>query len=267
VSIDFSESAMSLGIRLQKILSSAGVVSRRAAETLITDGRVTVNRKLVTTLGTRADPTVDVVRVDGRRVGRPGPRRYLIVNKPRGYVTTRRDPEKRKTVLNLIPDVKDYVYPVGRLDYDSEGLLLLTNDGELAERLTHPSHGFSKVYEVTIRGVPSEKGLRRLSNGVLVEGRRTVPLNVQLLVSRRPNSSDQSRVRMVLREGRNRQVRRMFDAIGHPVRRLRRTRFGPLRLGSLRIGGFRELDRHEIEALCHAVSPRRSSGGSQNRKS
>ena len=258
---------MSLGIRLQKILSSAGIVSRRAAETLITDGRVTVNRKLVTTLGTRADPAVDVVHVDGRRVAHPGPRRYLIVNKPRGYVTTRRDPEKRKTVLDLIPGIRDYVYPVGRLDYDSEGLLLLTNDGELAERLTHPSHNFSKVYEVTIRGVLSEKGLRRLSSGVFIDGRRTVPLNVQLLASRRSNSSDQSCVRIDLREGRNRQVRKMFDAIGHPVRRLRRTRIGPLRLGSLRVGSFRELDRHEIEALCRAVIRRKSSASSPNKQS
>ena len=155
-------------IRLQKVLSASGVASRRAAEKLITDGRVTVNGLTVRRLGVCADPQNDDVRVDGRRVARPGRRRYLLVHKPRGVVTTRRDPQRRKTVLDLIPRVNDYVYPVGRLDYDSEGLLLLTNDGEMASLLTHPSHGVSRIYEVTVRGCPTDQQLRRIAKLSLI---------------------------------------------------------------------------------------------------
>ena len=243
------------GVRLQKLLSSAGVASRRAAEKLIADGRVTLNGRTVTVLGTRADPATDDVRVDGRRVGRPSRRRYLMVHKPRGYVTTRRDPQQRKTVLDLIPDVREYVYPVGRLDYDSEGLLLLTNDGELASVLTHPRHGIERVYEATVRGVPTSARLRRLASGVPVEGRRTGPASVRLLVGRAASRGDEARVRIVLREGRNRQVRRMFDAIGHPVRRLRRTQIGPLRLRGLKPGQARDLSAAELAALRRAARP------------
>ncbi len=240
-------------MRLQKVLSAAGIASRRSAERLIADGRVTVNGRTVRRLGTCADPIADDVRVDGRRVARPGRRRYLLVHKPRGYVTTRSDPQRRRTVLDLIPRVRDYVYPVGRLDYDSEGLLLLTNDGELAAVLTHPRHGVPRVYEATVRGVPTAAKLRRLAMGVAVDRRRTAAADVRLMPRPRAARADQSRIRIVLREGRNRQVRRMFDAIGHPVLRLRRTALGPLRLRGLKPGETRDLSEAELGAVRRAV--------------
>ena len=243
------------GIRLQKILSAAGIASRRAAERLMQEGRVTVNGRVATKLGTHAEPGVDDVRVDGRRVGHGQRRRYLLMNKPRGYVTTRHDPQHRKTVLDLIPRVREYVYPVGRLDYDSEGLLLLTNDGELAERLTHPRRALDRVYEVVVRGVPSAVQLRRLSSGVSLGDSRTAPATVRLLGGHRARHVDQARVQITLREGRNRQVRRMLDVIGHPVLRLRRIQIGPLRSRGLKPGDHRELSHDEVEALRHAAQP------------
>ena len=240
-------------VRLQKVLSAAGVASRRAAEQLIADGRVTVNGRTVRRPGTRADPVRDDVRVDGRRIAREVRSRYVLLYKPRGYVTTRSDPRRRKTVLDLVPDVPEYVYPVGRLDYDSEGLLLLTNDGALAAVLTHPRHGIARVYEATVRGVPSGARLRRLATGVEIDGRPTAPADVRMLHGGASGRTDEARVRIVIREGRNRQVRRMFDAIGHPVRRLRRTRLGPISLRGLRPGAARDLTPAEVAALRRAV--------------
>ena len=253
------------GIRLQKMIAAAGIASRRAAERLITDGRVTVNGRTVRELGTRADPERDDIRVDGRRVARAARRRYLLVHKPAGYVTTRSDPQHRPTVLDLIPDVREYVYPVGRLDYDSEGLLLLTNDGPLAAILTHPRHGMPRVYEAVVRGVPTPAELQRLAAGVTLDGRRTAPAEVRLLPrggTDRASTAD-ARVRLVLHEGRNRQVRRMFDAIGHPVRRLRRTRQGPLALGRLKPGQARDLTPAEVQTLQHAA--RQAATGARRR--
>jgi len=241
------------GVRLQKILSVAGIASRRSAERLIADGRVTVNGQLARRLGTCADPGADDIRVDGRRVGAARQRRYLIVHKPRGYVTTRIDPQRRRTVLDLVPRVRDYIYPVGRLDYDSEGLLLLTNDGDLAARLTHPRHGVPRVYEATVMGVPTPLQLRRLARGVNIKGRRTLNTEVRLLSNRRLRQGNHARVQIVLREGRNRQVRQMFETIGHPVVRLRRTALGPLRLRGLKVGEARNLVREELEALRRAA--------------
>ena len=241
--------------RLQKVLSAAGVASRRAAEQLIADGRVTVNGRTVREPGTRADPARDDVRVDGRRIARDVRRRYVMLHKPRGYVTTRSDPNRRKTVLDLIPGVREYIYPVGRLDYESEGLLLLTNDGALAAVLTHPRHGVARVYEATVRGAPSGARLRRLAAGVEIDGRPTAPAEVRLLAGGTPGRAEEARVRIVIREGRNRQVRRMFDAIGHPVRRLRRTRLGPLSLRGLRPGAARDLTPAEVGALRRAARP------------
>ena len=247
------------GIRLQKILSAAGIASRRAAERLMQDGRVTVNGRVVTKLGTHATPGIDDVRVDGRRVGHGQRRRYLLVNKPRGYVTTRHDPQRRRTVLDLIPRVREYVYPVGRLDYDSEGLLLLTNDRELAARLTHPRHALDRVYEAVVQGVPSAVQLRRLASGVSVGGERTAPATVRLLGGHRRRREEQARVQITLREGRNRQVRRMLEHIGHPVVRLRRTHIGPLHVRGLKLGDHRELSRDEVDALRRAVQASRDS--------
>ena len=234
---------------MQKLLSAAGVASRRAAETLMREGRVTVNGRVVKEPGTRADPARDAVRVDGRRVSRTPRRRYMLLNKPRGVVTTRSDPQRRRTVLDLLPRVREYVYPVGRLDYDSEGLLLLTNDGALAERLTHPRHALERVYEAVVRGIPGETQLRRLRAGVHLDGRRTAPVEARLVGGHRARRTDQARLEIVLREGRNRQVRRMLVAIGHPVLRLRRVQFGPLCDRGLKAGEHRDLSSRELAAL------------------
>ena len=209
----------------------------------------------MTTLGSRADPVRDDIRVDGRRVSGAERRRYLIVNKPAGYVTTRHDPQGRRTVLDLVPRVREYVYPVGRLDYDSEGLLLLTNDGELAAKLTHPRHQFERVYEAVVAGVPTVAQMRTLAAGVVLDARRTVPAEVRLLGGHRTRREDHARIKVVLREGRNRQVRRMFESIGHPVARLRRTRFGPLSTRGLKRGEARELTRDEVDALKRLLLP------------
>ena len=242
-------------MRLQKILSTAGIASRRAAERLMQEGRVTVNGHVVTTLGTRADPARDAVRVDGRRVGYARRLRYILLNKPRGVVTTRNDPHRRRTVLDLMPRVREYVYPVGRLDYDSEGLLLVTNDGNLAASLMHPRQGLERVYAALVEGVPSAASLQRLRAGVPLDGRRTAPVEVRLLGGHRTRSKDQARLEITLREGRNRQVRRMLAVVGHTVRRLQRIQLGPLRDRHLKTGCHRELSRRELAELRAAVAP------------
>ncbi|HMC76168.1 MAG TPA: pseudouridine synthase [Vicinamibacterales bacterium] len=242
--------------RLQKIISAAGVASRRAAEELITQGRVEVNGKTVRTLGTKADPDEDEIKVDGRRIKQQKRKRYILLYKPRGYVTTRSDPEGRATVMDLLQGVKEYVYPVGRLDYDSEGLLLLTNDGDLAARLMHPSHEIEKVYEARVRGVPAPEDLERLAKGVVLDGKRTAPAKIRL--ADRPGKTtesgvEQTFVEVILREGRQRQVRRMFESIGHPVGRLRRVRIGPIVDEQIPIGHWRDLDEQELAKLRRAA--------------
>src|SRR5262249_6846498 len=161
--------------RLQKILSQAGVASRRSSEHLMLEGRVTVNGVTVTALGSKADPSSDDIRVDGRRITVVERRRYILLNKPRGYVTTRHDPQRRPTVIDLVGGVREYVYPVGRLDFESEGLLLLTNDGDLAARLTHPRHGVARVYEARVLGRPDARDVQRLARGIVIDGRRPAP--------------------------------------------------------------------------------------------
>ena len=266
--------------RLQKILSQAGIASRRASEQLMLDGRVSVNGATVRELGTKADAAHDDIRVDGRRVKVVEQHRYLLLNKPRGYVTTRSDPEKRPTVIDLLRGVREYVYPVGRLDFDSEGLLLLTNDGDLAARLTHPRHGIARVYEARVLGVPDAHDLARLARGLVIDGRRTGPAEVKVVtrqsstrtgpprharedraLDRRPSRAaaalDPSRserdtgalLEITVREGRNRQVRKMCDAIGHPVSQLKRVAIGPLRDGKLKLGHWRELAPEEVRRL------------------
>jgi pseudouridine synthase len=250
--------------RLQKILSAAGVASRRAAETLIVNGRVSVNGVTILELGTRADPARDDIRVDGQRVRMAGRHRYILLNKPRGYMTTRKDPERRPTVLDLMPEVREYIYPVGRLDYDSEGLLLLTNDGDLAARLLHPSHGVEREYHARVRGVPDERALERLRRGVVIDGRRTAPAVVRLLDTGLGAREDQALVSIALHEGRTRQVRDMCDAIGHPVVRLRRVRFGPIADRTLDVGAHRDLTPREV-AMLKQVATGRVSAGSDRR--
>jgi 23S rRNA pseudouridine2605 synthase len=245
------------GERLQKIISAAGVASRRLAEELITQGRVAVNGKTVTTLGTKADPEHDEIKVDGRRIREQKRKRYLLLYKPRGYVTTRSDPQGRPTVMDLLKGVKEYVYPVGRLDYDSEGLLILTNDGDLAAHLTHPRHEVEKVYEARVKGLPDDHDLERLSKGILVEGRRTAPAKIRIpeRASRVTSTgTEHTIVEIAVHEGRHRQVRKMFDAIGHPVVRLRRVRIGPIVDEMIPPGHWRELDAQELAKLRRAAS-------------
>jgi 23S rRNA pseudouridine2605 synthase len=235
--------------RLQKILSQAGVASRRASEGLMRDGRVTVNGATVRELGTKADALHDDIRVDGRRVKASATRRYILLNKPRGVVTTRSDPERRPTVIDLLEGVREYLYPVGRLDFESEGLLILTNDGELAARLTHPSHGVARVYEARVLGVPDAHDLDRLARGVTIDGRRTGPADVELVAQ----TGGHATLRVTIREGRNRQVRRMCDAIAHPVTALRRVAFGPLTDTRLKVGAWRDLTKDEVARLRRAA--------------
>lgn len=225
--------------RLQKALARAGLGSRRACEELIADERVTVNG-VVATLGDRVDPDHDEVTVDGVVVGvRPGLVHYLL-NKPAGVVTTADDPQGRPTVIDLVPSTPR-VHPVGRLDLDTEGLLLLTNEGELTHRLTHPSFGVDKEYLAEVEGTPSRGALRRLREGVDLEDGRTAPARVSLL-------SDHL-LRLTIHEGRNRQVRRMCEAVGHPVTRLVRTRIGPLTDRTLAPGEWRALTGAEVQEL------------------
>jgi 23S rRNA pseudouridine2605 synthase len=241
--------------RLQKILSAAGIASRRAAEGYITEGRVTVNGKPVTELGTKADPQSDDIRVDGRRIKPAARRIYILMYKPRGYITSRSDPQKRPTVIDLLAKggVRDYVYPVGRLDYDSEGLLLLTSDGDLAARLTHPSHEVEREYQARVRGVPDRHAIDRLAKGIAIEGRQTAPAEVKLLKVMDGGDGSDAILSLVVHEGRNRQVRRMCESVGHPVVRLRRVRIGPITDERIRPGEFRELDAGEIAALRRAA--------------
>jgi len=241
-------------IRLQKILSQAGVASRRAAEKLIADGRVSVNGTTILEMGVKADPERDDIRVDGRRIKVATRQRYILLYKPAGYVTTRADPERRRTVMDLLGGVGDYVYPVGRLDYDTEGLLLLTNDGDLAARLTHPRHGVDRSYEARVAGMPDQDAIDRLRKGIPLDGHRTLPADVVLLNEGRRDRDGV--VRLTIREGRNRQVRRMCEAVGHPVQTLKRTRIGPISDRRLKPGEWRELSADEVRALTTLATKR-----------
>lgn len=234
-------------IRLQKILSAAGVASRRASEQMILDGRVTVNGETVRELGTKADPARDAIKVDGRRIKTAVANRYIVLYKPKGYVTTRQDPEGRRTVMDLIGE-GDYIYPVGRLDYDSEGLLLLMTDGELAARLMHPRHEVEKVYEVIVKGTPDRAAIEKLRKGVFIEGGRTSPAHVHVGTTVKGHKPT-TKLTLSIHEGRNRQIRNMCSAVGLPVWELRRIRMGPIGLGRLKPGQWRDLTSDEVRRL------------------
>lgn len=229
--------------RLQKILARAGIASRRAAERFIQDGRVTVNGVTVTTLGTKADPSRDDVRVDGERVRPPLAPVYLVLNKPKGVVATRSDPEGRPTVMNLVPSVPG-LFPVGRLDVTTEGLILLTTDGAFAERAAHPRYEVPRVYHAKVHGIPHANTLERLRTGVRVEGERMAVDRVRVLEADR-----NAWLEIALHEGKHHEVRRLLEAVGHPVSKLRRVAFGPVTSRGLKPGDFRPLTPAEVRGL------------------
>ena len=239
------------GVRLQKVLAQAGIGSRRACEAMISDGRVEVNSEVVTEQGRRVDPERDVIRVDGARI--PPPRRhlYLALNKPRGVVVTMDDPQGRRTVADLLAESarrslkRERLFHVGRLDADSEGLLILTNDGDFAHKLAHPSYEVPKTYIVEVTGVVSPQTLRRLRSGVTLDDVPVRPTSVKIVSS----AGEKTILKITLQEGRNRVVRRTMEAVGHPVRRLSRIGIGLVRLGNLQVGEYRELTREELGGL------------------
>ncbi|MBP1708755.1 MAG: rluB [Deltaproteobacteria bacterium] len=231
--------------RIQKILAKAGIASRREAEKMILEGRVMVNGAVIDTLGFKADPLKDHIKVDGKRLPHYEPKITLLLNKPRGYLCTVKDPEERRTIMDLLTKVKGRIYPVGRLDFDAEGLVILTNDGDLAHRLSHPKFSIPRTYLAKISGVPDEKKLNRLKKGIVLEDGRAKAVFLLLLHPGEKNSW----VRVVVAEGRNHLVKRMFAAIGHSVLKLKRVAFGPLQLGTLPPGQFRYLTPEEIEKL------------------
>ncbi|MEG6616260.1 pseudouridine synthase [Peptococcaceae bacterium 1198_IL3148] len=235
--------------RLQKFLAHAGVASRRKCEEMILEGRVKVNGKIIKELGTKVDPSKDKVLVDGKAVKQFEKKIYLKVNKPRGYVSTVEDDKGRKTVLDLLENITERVYPVGRLDYDSEGLLLLTNDGELTYALTHPKHEIGKTYRARVKGIPSVEKLEQLANGIELEDGITAPAKVFLTHVLNGNAL----LEITIHEGRNRQVRRMCEKIGHPVIRLVRTRIGPLELRNLGSGEVKKLTPRELSDIKKAA--------------
>jgi len=236
--------------RLQKILARSGVASRRHAEELIREGRVTVDGK-VATVGDKADLSQDAIKVDGKRVRLPTSRRYFLLNKPAGYLSARADPGGRRTVFELVPARwRKGLVTVGRLDFNTEGLLILTDDGDFAQRVAHPRYGCTKTYKVKVKGLPTEDQIDRLRKGVVVDGRRTAPAKIQ--VSKLPGGrKDQvnSWWTVELSEGRTRQIREMFFRIGHPVTRLRRIAIGPVSDRRLTAGSFRELQEDEVKTL------------------
>ena len=244
-------------VRVQKMLAEAGLASRREAEDWIREGRVRVNGR-VAGLGERVDPQRDAIRVDGRRV-HPGRRAktYILLNKPKGYVTTLSDPLRRRTVLDLLPEgVRRGVKPVGRLDVQTEGLLLLTDDGDLAARVSHPRSACGKEYLVKVSGVPAEADLVRLRRGGLfLDGTRTRPCQIARVSTTAARGEGNSWLRVVLHEGKTRQIRRMFESIGHRVSKLKRTAIGPVRDPRLPVGGHRRLTAGELNELRESLRP------------
>ncbi|MBD0380637.1 pseudouridine synthase [Paenibacillus sedimenti] len=236
--------------RLQKVLAEAGIASRRKCEDIITAGRVQVNGEVVTTLGVKVNPQEDEIKVDGRAINQQQ-KIYVLLNKPKGVITSATDPGGRKVVTDFLPGIKERVYPVGRLDYDTEGLLLLTNDGEFAHLLTHPKHHVPRTYQATVKGVPHGTLLEKLRTGVQLEDGMTSPAEVEY-ADVNPEKNE-SIIEITIYEGRNRQVRRMFDSISFPVIRLKRIKFGPIFLTGVPRGKYRHLSVSEIKELRDAA--------------
>ncbi len=244
-------------VRLQKIIAHAGVASRREAEAMIRDGRVTVNGRVVTELGSRANAARDHIKVDGKLITRAEPHRYILLYKPKEVMTTVQDPQGRRTVIDLVRGVRERIYPVGRLDFHSEGLIILTNDGDLAFKVSHPRHGSVKTYNVKVRGVPEERLVEKLQRGITIEGKRTLPCEIRRLrTTGRTDDEGNSWFEVRLREGRTQQIRKMFQAVGHPVAKLRRVAIGPISDPKLAPGDWRELTKQEVKLLATVMEPR-----------
>lgn len=252
--------------RLQKVLAQAGIASRRKCEEYITSGRVEVNDQKVTELGVKVDPLKDIIKVDGRPIRRQK-HLYLMLHKPKGVITSVQDPQGRKVVTEFLPGIKERVYPVGRLDYDTEGLLLLTNDGEFANLMTHPKYHIPRTYHATLKGMIHGSVLDKLKNGVELEDGMTAPAEADYF-DINPEKNE-TIVTITIYEGRNRQVRRMFEAVKHPVSRLKRVDFGPVGLFGLPRGKYRHLTPVEVNSLKKAAleaieSPESPPGSAEN---
>ena len=231
--------------RLQKVLAKAGVASRRKAEELIRQGKVRVDGKVVTEMGTKVDTEIQSIECDGVTLESQEEKVYILLHKPAGYLSTVDDPQGRPIVTDLLKNIKERVYPVGRLDLDTEGALLLTNDGELAQRILHPSHEVNKTYVAKVKGRPGKKKLDALSQGIELEGKKTWPANIKVLKSEAGSTT----IQITIHEGRKRQVKKMFDAVGHPVLKLKRTAYGQLELGELGSGKYRFLTPADIKFI------------------
>ena len=236
--------------RLQKILAQAGIASRRAAEQLILNGRITVNDQVVNTMGCKVDPASDRISFDGNPINLEK-KIYILLHKPAGYVTTLSDPQRRHVVSELVADIPQRLFPVGRLDLDTEGALLMTNDGELGNQILHPSYEVKKTYEATVKGSPGVAKLRLLEQGIELDNGRTQPAAIKV-ISQAP---DKSLIQIIIHEGKKRQVRKMFKAIGHDVLYLKRTAYGNLRLGALPSGKYRVLSQNDLKKIFSGKIP------------
>ena len=231
--------------RLQKVLAKAGVASRRRAEELIRQGKIRVDGKVVTEMGTKVDPETQNIECEGVALVSREEKVYILLHKPTGYLSTVDDPQGRPIVTDLLKNIKERVYPVGRLDLNTEGALLLTNDGELSQKILHPSHEVNKTYVAKVKGVPGRKKLDALSKGIELEGRKTWPASIKVLKT----EAQSTVIQIIIHEGRKRQVRKMFEAIGHPVLALKRTAYGQLELGGLGPGKYRFLTPPDIKFI------------------
>jgi 23S rRNA pseudouridine2605 synthase len=231
--------------RLQKVLAKAGIASRRKAEELIRQGKVRVDGKIVTEMGTRVDPAIQSIECEGTPLDSQEKKVYILLHKPAGFLSTVDDPQGRPIVTDLLKNIKERVYPVGRLDLDTEGALLLTNDGELSQKILHPSHEVNKTYVAKVKGQPGRKKLDELSKGIMLEGRKTWPALIKVLKTENRSAI----IQVIIHEGRKRQVRKMFEAIGHPVLELKRTAYGKLGLGDLEPGKYRLLTPGDIKII------------------
>lgn len=238
--------------RLQKVIANAGVTSRRKAEELIISGAVCVNGKVINELGFKVDPNIDVISINGKKVNLVEDKLVVLFNKPQKVITSMEDPEGRKKVVDFI-DVGVRVYPVGRLDYETEGLILLTNDGELANHLMHPRYELDKTYEVVVKGTPSEAELNILRQGIRLEEGMTSPTEIKVISTNKANQANKTKLMVTIHEGRNRQIRRMFKYINYPVVYLKRIKYGFLSLNGVKIGEYRILSKEEVVKLKQLV--------------